>query len=156
MKLAPIARAALILTLLAPLAALPACAPVSPPFNPAVQSNTASLKTDTLALLDKAGDFYAGHAAEVDALTARIDAAAAVASSTPQNTLAARQWDVLRDPNRALYGGTIKLWQAQNTLGLAFREEKKIQIGRAFDYILCLEVNKQRAQSCGDVQGGGA
>ena len=156
MKLAPIARAALILTLLAPLAALPACAPVSPPFNPAVQSNTAGLKTDTLALLDKAGDFYAGHAAEVDALTARIDTAAAVASSTPQNTLAARQWDVLRDPDRALYGGTIKLWRAQNTLGLSFREEKKIQIGRAFDYILCLEANKQRAQSCGDVQGGGA
>jgi hypothetical protein len=156
MKLAPIARAALVLTLLAPMAGLPACAPVSPPFNPAVQSNTASLKTDTLALLDKAGDRYAEHAVQVDALTARIDAAASVAAATPQNTLAARQWNVLRDPNRALYGGTIKLWQAQDTLGLSFREEKKIQIRRAFDYILCLEANKQQAQSCGDVQGGGA
>jgi hypothetical protein len=156
MKLAPIARAALILTLLAPIVALPACAPVSAPFNPAVQSNTAGLKTDTLALLDKAGDRYAGHSAEVDALSARINAAATVASGTPQNTLAARQWDVLRDPDRALWGGTIKLWQAQDTLGLSFREEKKIQIGRAFDYILCLEANKRQAQSCGDVRGGGA
>ena len=156
MKLAPIARAAHVLTLLAPMAVLPACAPVSAPFNPAVQSNTASLKTDTLALLDRAGDRYARHAAEVDALTARIDAAAAVAASTPQNTLAARQWDVLRDPDRALWGGTIKLWQAQDTLGLSFREEKKIQVRRAFDFILCLEANKQQAQSCGDLQGGGA
>lgn len=156
MKMALIARAALVLTLLAPMATLPACAPMSPPFNPVVQSNTATLKVDTLALLDRSGDFYAEHAAEVDALTARIDAAAAVASSTPQNALAARQWDVLRDPDRALWGGTIKLWKAQNTLGLSFREEKKIQVRRAFDYILCLEANKQRAQSCGDVQGGGA
>jgi hypothetical protein len=156
MKLAPIARVALVLTLLAPLVALPACAPVSPAFNPVVQSNTVGLKTDTLALLDKAGDRYAEHAAETDALTARINAAATVASSIPQNSLAARQWDLLRDPDRALYGGTITLWRTQDTLGLAFREEKKIQIGRAFDYILCLEANKRQAQSCGDVQGGGA
>ena len=156
MKLAPKARIAFVLALLSPVLALPACAPISPPLNPAVQSNTASLKADTLALLDRAGDVYAGHAAEVDALTARIDAAASVAAATPQNTLAARQWDVLRDPNRALYGGTIKLWQAQNTLGLSFREEKRIQIRRAFDYILCLETNKHQARSCGDLQGGGA
>ena len=156
MKLAPIARTAFVLTLLSPALALPACAPISPPFNSAVQSNTIILKTDALALLDKAGDRYAEHAAEVDALTARIDAAASVAASTPQNDLAARQWAVLRDPNRALYGGTIQLWQAQDTLGLSFREEKKIQIRRAFDYILCLEANKQQAQSCGDMQGGGA
>lgn len=156
MKLAPIARAALVLILLAPMTGLPACAPVSPSFNPAVQGNTVSLKADTLALLDRAGDRYGEHAAEVDALTARINTAATVASSIPRNTLAARQWDVLRDPDRALYGGTIKLWQAQDTLGLAFREQKKIQIGRAFDYILCLEANKQQARSCGDVQEGGA
>ena len=156
MKLASIARAALVLTLLAPLAALPACAPISPPYNPAVQSNTASLKTDTLALLDSAGDPYADHAAQADALTARIEAAASVAAGTPQNALAARQWAVLRDPDRALYGGAIKLWRTQGTLGPAFRDQKKIQIGRAFDYILCLEANKRQAQSCGDVQGGGA
>jgi len=155
MKLAPIARAALVLTLLTPLAVLPACAPVSAPYNPGFQSNTVSLKTDVLALLDKAGDRYSEHAGEADALTARIDAASTAAASTPQNDLAAKQWAVLKDPNRALYGGTIKLWQEKETLGLAFREEKKIQVRRAFDYILCLEANKQVATSCGDMQGGG-
>lgn len=156
MKLAPIARTAFVLALLSPVLALPACAPISPAFNPAVQSNTAILKTDVLSLLDKAGDRYVEHAGEVDALTARIDAAASVASSTPQNDLAARQWAILKDPNRALYGGTVQLWKDQSTLGLSFREEKKIQIRRAFDYILCLEANKQQAQSCGGMQGGGA
>ncbi|MNY67716.1 hypothetical protein D3C86_2053490 [compost metagenome] len=63
---------------------------------------------------------------------------------------------MLRDPNRALYGGTIALWQSQGTLSPAFRDQKKIQIGRAFDYILCLEANKGRATSCGAMVEGGA
>jgi hypothetical protein len=153
MTLAPIARAALALTLLlAPVA----CAPVAPPPNPAAQVNAASLKTQTLSLLDVAGDPYANHAAEVAALTARIDAAASAAAADPLNTFSARQWSVLRDPSRALYGGTIALWQSQGTLSPAFRDQKKIQIGRAFDYILCLEANKGRATSCGAMVEGGA
>jgi hypothetical protein len=156
MKLAPIARAALVLTLLLPAASLPACAPVQAPFNPVAQSNAAGLKAQTLALLDTAGDPYDSHVAEVDALTARIDAAASLAAASPANGLAARQWAVLRDPARGLYGGTLQLWRTQGTLSPAFRDQKKIQIGRAFDYILCLEANKQRAQACGEMQEGGA
>ena len=156
MKLALMARAALVLTLLTSAASLPACAPISPPFNPIAQTNAAGLKAETLALLDTAGDPYANRASEVAALTAKLDAAALSVANTPQNTLAARQWSVLRDPDRALYGGTVKLWASQGTLSPTFRDQKKIQIGRAFDYILCLEANKQQAQSCGDMQEGGA
>ncbi|MEJ2816567.1 hypothetical protein [Caulobacter sp. CCG-8] len=153
MKLASIARSALVLTLLlAPVA----CAPVAPPPNPVAQATAASLKAQTLSLLDVAGDPYANHAAEAAALTAKIDAAASAAAADPLNALSARQWDVLRDPNRALYGGTIALWQSQGTLGPAFRDQKKIQIGRAFDYILCLEANKAQTTSCGQPEEGGA
>jgi hypothetical protein len=156
MKLAFIARAALVLTLSTAAVALPACAPMSPPYNPVAQTNAAGLKAETLALLDTAGDPYGNPAGEVDALTAKLNAAALSVANTPQNSLAARQWSILRDPDRALYGGTVKLWQSQGTLSPAFRDQKKIQIGRAFDYILCLEANKQQAQSCGDMQEGGA
>lgn len=156
MTLAPIARAALALTLFLPALAPVACAPVAPPPNPAAQVNAAGLKAQTLSLLDVAGDPYASHAAEVAALTARIDAAASAAAADPLNTFSARQWSVLRDPSRALYGGTIALWRSQGALGPAFRDQKKIQIGRAFDYILCLEANKGRAQSCGQLEEGGA
>jgi hypothetical protein len=153
MKLAPFARAALALTLvLAPVAG----APVAPPPNPAAQVNAASLKTQTLSLLDVAADPYANHAAEVDALTARIDAAASAAAADPLNTFSARQWAVLRDPGRALYGGAIALWRSQGALSPAFRDQKKIQIGRAFDYILCLEANKRQATACGQIEEGGA
>lgn len=156
MKLAPFARAALALTLVLPVLAPIACAPVAPPPNPAAQVAAASLKAQTLSLLDVAGDPYANHAAEVDALTARIDAAASAAAADPLNTVSARQWAVLRDPDRALYGGTIALWRSQGALSPAFRDQKKIQIGRAFDYILCLEANKRRATACGQIVEGGA
>ena len=156
MKLAPIARTALVLTLLLPALAPVACAPMAPPPNAAAQVNAANLKAQTLSLLDVAGDPYANHAAEVAALTARIEAAASAAAAQPLNTFSARQWSVLRDPSRALYGGTVALWQSQGTLGSAFRDQKKIQIGRAFDYILCLEANKGRTTSCGQLEEGGA
>ncbi|WP_165184062.1 hypothetical protein [Caulobacter soli] len=154
MTLAPIARAALALTLLLPALAPVACAPVAPPPNPVAQVNAASLKSQTLSLLDVTGDPYASHAAEVAALSARIDAAASAAAADPLNTFSARQWSVLRDPNRALYGGTVVLWQSQGTLSPTFRDQKKIQIGRAFDYILCLEANKGQATSCGQLEEG--
>ncbi len=156
MKLASIARTALVLTLLLPALAPVACAPVAPPPNPAAQVDAAGIKAQTLSLLDAAGDPYAGHAAEVTALTARIDAAASAAAADPLNTLSARQWAVLRDPSRALYGGTMALWRSQGALSPTFRDQKKIQIGRAFDYILCLEANKGQATSCGSMQEGGA
>jgi hypothetical protein len=92
----------------------------------------------------------------VDALTARIDAAASAAAADPLNTFSARQWAVLRDPGRALYGGAIALWRSQGALSPAFRDQKKIQIGRAFDYILCLEANKRQATACGQIEEGGA
>jgi hypothetical protein len=156
MRLAPIARTALVLTLLTVTALAPACAPVSAGYSPVAHNVATSLKADTLALIDRAGDPYDSHAVQVDALTARIDQASALAASTPQNSLAARQWSVLRDPERGLYGGTIKLWRTQGALSPTYRDQKKIQIGRAFDYIACLEINKQQAQSCGDMQEGGA
>lgn len=156
MKLAPFARAALALILVLPVLAPVACAPVAPPPNPAAQVTAASLKAQTLSLLDVAGDPYANHAAEVDALTARIDAAANAAAADPLNTFSARQWSVLRDPDRALYGGAMALWRSQGALNPAFRDQKKIQIGRAFDYILCLEANKRRAAACGRIEEGGA
>ena len=156
MKLAPIARALLALTLTLPAVAPIACAPMAPLPDASAQVNTASLKAQTLSLLDVAGEPYANHAAEVAALTARIDAAAAAAAVDPLNTFSARQWSVLRDPGRALYGGTIALWRSQGALSPAFRDQKKIQIGRAFDYILCLEANKRQATSCGQIEEGGA
>ena len=156
MKLAPIARTALVLTLLLPALAPVACAPVAPSPNPVAQVNAASLKAQTQSLLDVAGDPYANHATEVNALTARIDSAASAAAADPRNTFSARQWAVLRDPSRGLYGGTIVLWRTQGALSPAFREQKKIQIGRAFDYILCLEANKGEPQSCGQFEEGGA
>jgi hypothetical protein len=156
MKLAPIARTALVLTLFLPALASVGCAPVAPPPDAAAQVNAANLKAQTLSLLDVAGDPYANHAAEVAALTARIDAAASAAAAQPLNTFSARQWSVLRDPSRALYGGTVALWRSQGTLSPTFRDQKKIQIGRAFDYILCLEANKGQAASCGQLEEGGA
>ncbi len=110
--------------------------------------NATTLKAETAALIDKSGESYSSHKAEVEALNTRINAAYEFAAGIPHNELTAAQWQILRDPNRDLYGGYIRDWSRAKTVSPAFREAKKIQIGRAFDFIICLEANKQAAQQC--------
>jgi hypothetical protein len=66
----------------------------------------------------------------------------------PSNQLSAQQWQILRDPNGNLYGSFINLWKQAGSLGAAYRNDKKTQLGRAFDFIICLEANKKEATPC--------
>lgn len=114
--------------------------------------NATTLKAETAALIDKSGESYSLHKEEVEALNTKINAAYEFAAGIPHNEITAAQWQIVRDPNRDLYGGYIRDWKRAGTVSPAFREAKKIQIGRAFDFIICLEANKQAAQQCSAAQ----
>ena len=60
------------------------------------------------------------------------------------NKITVAQWDILRDPNRNLVGGFLKLWKAKGSLSAVFVAEKKKQIGDAFDQIIQLESGKTK------------
>ena len=124
------------------------CAPLIAEFSLESYKNATTLKAETAALIDKAGEPYSAHAKEVATLTTKMNAAYEFAAGLPSNQLSAKQWQIMRDPNRNLYGGFVSLWKDQGTLSPAFRREKKTQIGRAFDYIICLEANKKEATPC--------
>ena len=101
-------------------------------------------KVDTLALMNKATDNYEAHAKEVEALTNELDKAYEYDRGRQLNQITVAQWDVLRDPNRNLVGGFLKMWKEKGKLGVAFVAEKKKQIGDAFDQIIQLESGKLR------------
>jgi hypothetical protein len=125
-----------------------ACAPLIAEFSLEAYKNATTLKAETAALIDKAGEPYSAHAEEVAALTTKMNVAYEFAAGLPSNQLSAQQWQIMRDPNRNLYGGFVSLWKDQGTLSAAFRREKKTQISRAFDYIICLEANKKETTPC--------
>jgi hypothetical protein len=134
--------------ILAVMVFLAACSPYIADFSLEAYKNATSLKAETLALIDKSAEPYARHREAAEALTLRIDAAYEFAAGIPNNQLSAQQWAIMRDPQGDLYGGFIRDWRADGPVGATFREEKKRQIGRAFDAIICLEANKRSAARC--------
>jgi hypothetical protein len=131
---------------------LSACAPLIADYNAESYKTATTLKAETQALIDKSGDSFANRRAEIDATTTRINAAYEYAAGLPSNQLSAQQWDILRDPNGDFYGGYIRMWRQNGSVGPVFRSEKRQQIGRAFDYIICLEANKKEARACLSLQ----
>lgn len=125
-----------------------ACGNLVADYSLEAYKNATSLKAETLALVEKSGDPYPQHRAEAEALTTRLHAAYEFAAGIPQNSLSARQYAVLLDPDRSLYAGFIVFWYQQGTLGSAFREQFRGQLAEAFDTIICLEANKQKASAC--------
>lgn len=137
--------------------ALAGCAPLIADYSLEAYKNATTLKAETQALIDKSNERYSNHASEVDALMTKINAAYEFAAGTPYNQLSARQWDILRDPNRRLVGGYMALWKQRGIIPhTAFRKDQKNQIGEAFDEIICLEANKLSLKPCYVTANGGA
>jgi hypothetical protein len=114
--------------------------------------NATTLKAQTAGLVDKSGQKFTDHVREVEALTTQLNAALEFAAGIPNNELSAQQWRILVNPDGGLYGEFVSSWRTQRTTSPGYRTEKKRQLNRAFDYIICLEVNKQESKKCSSEQ----
>ena len=117
-------------------------------FDTAAFQNAVQLKFETLALIDKSGNKFAAHKTEVDALTAKYESAFDAASKTPANQAVAQAWQVIRGAQSGSAGEYFHTWRQRGTLRPVIRAEKKAQIGRHFDYVICLETAKQGGPAC--------
>ena len=131
------------LTTVSACAFLAACSLIAN-YDQVAYEHATDAKVDTLALMGKAAGSYDDHQKEVDALVRQLDKAYEYDRGRPLNKITIDQWDILRDPNRDLVGGFLKMWKAKGSLSATFVSEKKIQIGKAFDQIIALESGKQK------------
>jgi hypothetical protein len=122
---------------------LPACSLIAP-YDRAAYEHATNAKVDTLALMSKATRSYDEHEKDVEALVRQLDKAYEYDRGRQLNQITIAQWDILRDPNRDLVGGFLKMWKAKGTLSATFIAEKKRQVGDAFDQIIQLESGKLR------------
>ena len=113
-------------------------------YDQVAYEHATSAKVDTLALMGKATGSYDDHEKGVEALITQLDKAYEYDRGRQLNKLTVAQWDILRDPNRDLVGGFLKMWKAKGSLTATFIAEKKKQIGGAFDQIIQLESGKLR------------
>jgi hypothetical protein len=124
------------------------CGTATAPFDPATQLNVEQLKVQTLALIDKSGTRFAASQAAVTALTAKYDAAASAAAAIPKNEAVTAAWGVIRGPQSGSAVEYFNTWKQRGVMRPAIRAEKKAQIGRHFDYLICLEAAKQSGATC--------
>jgi len=120
------------------------CAPSIALFNERAYDQATTLKVEALALMEKATEPFADHEEAVEALQIKVDAAFEYARGRPKNELSARQWEVMRDPERNLLGGFLSRWRQQGSLGAAFVTEAARLVADAFDQIIGLESGKIR------------
>jgi hypothetical protein len=117
------------------------------PFSETAYHYAITLKVEALALIEQADTPYDSLA--VSALMQRVEEAYEYARGRPNNTESARQWELLKDPNRNLLGGFVQRWQQQGTLSPVFITEFRGVIADAFDTISGLESGKLKPK---DVQ----
>ena len=92
--------------------------------------------------MDKATEPYANHEKEVEQLQTKIEKAYEYVNGQPENELSAKQWEILKNPERNLLGGFLKRWKEKSTLSNAFIKEAKGLVADAFDTISGLESGK--------------
>ncbi len=97
---------------------------------------TRTLKTDSLALMDKASEDRSTHASAISELQNRLDEARTYEAGLKGNADAIALWDQMINPAGGLLGGFLSQWQARQRVSSAFIPEKKTQVGKAFDEIL--------------------
>lgn len=125
------------------------CTPIIAGYDLDAYKNATSLKARSLALIDSADKPYATNSAKADSLMVDIDKAYEFSAGISNNDISAEQWSRIRDPRENFVGGFIEFWKAQSKgVSSGFQTEAKIGIGKAFDYIICLEANKREATPC--------
>ncbi|MEX2347926.1 MAG: hypothetical protein WD511_01800 [Balneolaceae bacterium] len=121
---------------------LSGCAPTISQFSETAYQQAVELKVQSLALVDKMDEPYAGHAEKAEALREDLHIALEYAKGRPDNELSARQWEILTDPERNLMGGLLARWVEEGTLSSFFVQEVRGVISDAFDTIIGLESGK--------------
>ena len=120
---------------------------VAPRSETAVEE-TRTLKTSTLALMDKATDAYGTHAQEIADQNAKLEAAYTRETARPGNGKTVAMWGLLlhSDPARpasGIYPRFVAQWQTSGTLKPVYIADKKTTVGLGFDRIINLENAKR-------------
>jgi hypothetical protein len=118
------------------------CATLISQFDQMAYENAVNLKVEALRIMDKAVGPYSEHEEKIEEIILKVEKAYEYAKGLPKNEISTRQWQILKDPERNLWGGFIKRWKENSTLGEVYIQEKKKQVSEAFDYIIGLESGK--------------
>ena len=121
------------------------CSPKVGLYTQRAYENATSIKAQSLIIMDKATTPYSNNVAEIDRLVLAVEQAYQYSKGLPKNDLAAKQWEIIKDPSRNLLGGFLKRWKDKGKMGRAIVNASKGIVADSFDTIVKLEVGKMRS-----------
>jgi hypothetical protein len=138
-----------VVALLAALA-LAACGDVIAGYSLQAYTNDTTLKADVASLVEESSSPYASHAGDISALTLRLREAYEFSNGEADNRLSTKEWELLLKPapDGTLYFAFLAAWNRHGVLNTAQINTWTTLLDRAFDYMICLEANKQSSTSC--------
>lgn len=129
-------------------AAVAGCSPLIAGYSLQAYKNDTTLKADVAAMVNQSTTPYTAHEKDIAALTLRLNEAYEFSKGEATNALSTKEWQILLDPNGALYGKFIAQWHDRGQLSTIEAQNWKALLDRAFDVMICLEANKQQATKC--------
>ena len=120
------------------------CASTIANYDQVAYENATSLKVETLALMDRAGDPYDHHATDIADLSMRLQKAKEYAQGFQHNEDVITQWTTLVGDSGIL-GRFFNEWHSQPISPPAYLQDKKERVASAFDKIIALEGRKNKA-----------
>jgi hypothetical protein len=111
-------------------------------FNQSAYNTDKEIKTDSLALIDRAKNSapYSGVAAEVDQLMQKVDQAISSEQSRTKNAPTVGQWKKIKTQLSSFFA----MWKTKGSLSPAFVEDARTQAGNLFDILIKTEDAKRQ------------
>ncbi|HSZ77505.1 MAG TPA: hypothetical protein VK775_08905 [Chthoniobacterales bacterium] len=123
--------------------ALIACSTIAP-YDQTAYEQATSTKAEALMLMDRASLPYGQNIDKIDSVLLDINKAYEYDKGRVKNEITISLWQKLLNPEGNLFGKFIHYWKTKSQLHPAYIDEKKIDIGDAFDQIIQLEQGKNK------------
>lgn len=110
-------------------------------FSQSAYNTDKEIKTDSLALVDRAKSRapYSGVAADVDQLMQKVDQAISSEQGRTKNAPTVGQWKKVKAQLSSFFG----MWKTKGSLSPAFVEDARTQVGALFDILIKTEDAKR-------------
>lgn len=123
------------------------CAPTISRFNQHAYVQATSLKVDALMLMEKGTEDFEKHREEVTQLRSDLQKMVEFERNRLHNEVSLQMWELLTNPEENLLGGFLKRWEEKGPVSAYYIQEKKKQVGFAFDQIAQLESKKIKPEN---------
>ena len=127
---------------------LASCSQLISGYSLEAYKNATTLKADVAGLVSQSTDAYSNHTNDIKNLTLKLNEAYEFSKGEANNETSTAQWELLLKPDGALYYGFLSKWMEHGSLNTTQVGNWKTLLDRAFDYIICLEANKQSSSAC--------